>query len=279
VDYVTAEQEPSFSSRFNSQFSFGKDGELTGRFGLNVLDDLIAGIDEFQAAAASQTSARDLGPAMLGTFGWLSDQRLLNRIAEYPHACVAFNKQQRPFPSATLARLRDALARCHGFPADALPELQTLAPPDELGQPEVVGPHTLLPPHTIPGIRTVGYRKIGKRKTPLLHAKMVLLGELCWHDEDEHGRPGDIVVFLPRRLWIGSANGTYCSRFSLEFGCWQTEPELLAQAKRFLTQVIAHSEELDPDSHDMDPDLVEVDFDDEAMAEAYAQLLDDEDEL
>jgi hypothetical protein len=29
----------------------------------------------------------------------------------------------------------------------------------------------------------------------------------------------------------------------------------------------------------MDPDLVEVDFDDEAMAEAYAHLLEEEDEL
>ncbi len=33
--------------RFNPQFSFGQDGELAGRFGLNGLDDLIAGIDEF----------------------------------------------------------------------------------------------------------------------------------------------------------------------------------------------------------------------------------------
>jgi hypothetical protein len=60
-----------FSSRFNSQFSFGQDGELTGRFGLSVLDDLIAGIDEFWAAAARRSS-RDLGPAMLGAFGWRS---------------------------------------------------------------------------------------------------------------------------------------------------------------------------------------------------------------
>jgi hypothetical protein len=37
--------------RFNSQFSFGQDGKLAGRFGLNGLDDLIAGIDEFRASA------------------------------------------------------------------------------------------------------------------------------------------------------------------------------------------------------------------------------------
>jgi hypothetical protein len=37
--------------RFNSQFRFGQDGKLAGRFGLNVPDDLIAGIDEFRASA------------------------------------------------------------------------------------------------------------------------------------------------------------------------------------------------------------------------------------
>jgi len=53
---MAANQAPSFSPLFDSQFIFGENGELTGRFGLNVLDDLIAGIDEFRAAAASPTS-------------------------------------------------------------------------------------------------------------------------------------------------------------------------------------------------------------------------------
>lgn len=273
---MAANQEPSFSSRFNSQFSFGENGKLTGRFGLNVLDDLIAGIDEFRAAAASRRTSRVLGPAMLGAFGWLDDLQLLKRISEYPYACVAFTKGKRPFPPDKLARLRTALARCGGFPADALPDLQTLAPRDKHGQPQVVGPYTRLPAQTIPGIRTIGYRKTGSRLVPLLHTKMVLLGDLCWHDEGPLGGVADIIIFLPRRLWIGSANGTYSSRFSLEFGCWQTEPELLTQAQRFLTQVIAHSEELDPDSNNMEPDLVEIEFDHAAMAEAMAEInLDD----
>jgi hypothetical protein len=269
---MAANQVPSFSSLFDSQFSFGKGGKLTGRFGLNVLDDLIAGIDEFQAASSRQTSGRCLGPAMLGAFAWLDDRQLLKRIAEYPYACVAFTKQPRPFPPRQLAGLRAALERCHGFPADALPGLETLAPPDELGRPQMVGPHTRLPPQTIPGIRTVGYRKIGKKPVPLLHTKMMLLGELCRHDEDAFGRPADTIVFVPQRLWIGSANGTYGSRFSLEFGCWQTEPELLVHAERFLTKVIAHSETLDPDSDSMEPELVDVEYDHAAMADALAEL-------
>jgi hypothetical protein len=33
---MAADQAPSFSSRFNSRFSFGKDGNLAGRFGLSL---------------------------------------------------------------------------------------------------------------------------------------------------------------------------------------------------------------------------------------------------
>lgn len=76
----------------------GPDGRLTGRFGTNVLDDLIGGIDEFRGAATARMSHRMLGPAMLGAFAWLDDLQLLKRISEYPYACVAFTKQPRPFP-------------------------------------------------------------------------------------------------------------------------------------------------------------------------------------
>jgi hypothetical protein len=103
---MAANQAPSFSSLFDSQFTFGENGELTGRFGLNVLDDLIAGIDELRAAAADQPAFSYAGPAMLGAFGWLDDRQLLNRIADYPHACVAFTKQTRPFKPVKLASLR-----------------------------------------------------------------------------------------------------------------------------------------------------------------------------
>jgi hypothetical protein len=270
---MPANHSPSFSSLFDSQFSFGQDGELTGRFGLNVLDDLIAGIDEFRAAAARRSSFSYLGPGMLGAFGWLDDWQLLRRIAEYPNACVAFTKQPRPFKPRKLASLRDTMERCGGFPSAALPELETLAPRDEHGQPQMIGPHARMPTYTVPGLRTVGYRKTGNTIAPLLHVKMVLLGDLSWHEyEGEFGSVTETLKFEPQRLWIGSANGTYSSRFSLEFGCWQTEPKLLAQAKRFLTQVIAHSEDLDPDSDTMEPDLVDVEYDHAAMADALAEL-------
>jgi hypothetical protein len=51
---MPADQMPSFSSAFNSRFTFGKAANLTGQFGTGVLDSLIEGIDDFCAAAASE---------------------------------------------------------------------------------------------------------------------------------------------------------------------------------------------------------------------------------
>lgn len=82
------EEEPSFPTAFNIRVAFGPDGSLSGRFGTDVLDELIAGIDEFQQAVAAQPAYHSLGPAMLGAFAWLDDNRLLARIARYPYACV-----------------------------------------------------------------------------------------------------------------------------------------------------------------------------------------------
>ena len=57
-------------------------------------------------------------------------------------------------------------------------------------------------------------------------------------------------------------------------GCWQTQPDLLGSAQTFLTRILANSEDLDPDT--MQPDLAEIEYDDQAMAEAMAELADDD---
>ena len=101
---------------------------------------------------------------------------------------------------------------------------------------------------------------------PLLHAKLMLLGELTWMEDEEFGL-GDITRFRPGKLWIGSANGTFSSRFNLEIGCWQTQPELLSSAQDFLARIPANSEDLDPDADTMEPELAGPVYDDAAMAD------------
>lgn len=90
------------------------------------------------------------------------------------------------------------------------------------------------------------------------------------------GGVADVTGFTPHRLWLGSANGTESSRRSLEFGLWLEDPSLLKAARRFLVEVLAHSQELDPDSDGLEPDLLVPDYDDEAMWEAMAALADDD---
>jgi hypothetical protein len=193
---------------------------------------------------------------------------LIERIAGFPYACVLITKQPRDNrQQARVDKLKPVLERCRGFPGDALPELRFLAPRGEDGEPPVVGPSSSPWHPLLPALRTIGYRKAGDRLVPILHTKMVLLGELRWDDEDEFG-PADVTGFRPQRLWLASANGTASSRANLEFGIWVTDPVLLREATSFLAGLMSHSEDLDPDAPAMEPDLVEPDYDDAAFAEA-----------
>lgn len=107
---------------------------------------------------------------------------------------------------------------------------------------------------------------------PILHAKLVLLGHLWWHDEDGADGVADVVGFESRRLWVSSANFTGSSRRNLEFGFWTEELALVQGAERFLVRLMCSSEGLDPDADSFDPDLAPVEYDDAAMAEAWAEM-------
>jgi hypothetical protein len=256
-------------SSLDVSFSFGPRDRDRGYFGRNVLAGLIAGIDEFRAENERNPGFRSLGPAMLGAFMWLDDPELVERIAGFPHACVVVTKQPRDkWHQARIDKLKPVLDRCPGFPADALWQLGGLVLRED-GKAPVVGPYSLARAPWLQALRTIGYRKTGNRLVPILHIKMLLLGELWWHDEDGSGGVADVTGFRPQKLWLGSANGTASSRANLEFGMWVADPVLFREATRFLGGLLRHSEELDPDAPGMKPDLVEPDYD-YAFAEALA---------
>jgi hypothetical protein len=112
----------------------------------------------------------------------------------------------------------------------------------------------------------IGYRKI-KENVPIAHAKLALLGNICWTDEDPIGGVTDYIWLSPKRLWVSSANFTYSSRQSLEFGYWTENAELIGGVQNFVISLIGVSEDLDTP----DPELATVEFDDQAMAEAAAE--------
>ncbi|MFF2205548.1 hypothetical protein [Streptomyces sp. NPDC058145] len=263
----------SFSHQFNVQAVAAEGG--SARFGTNVLAGLVDGIDTFRHELERKRRSRSLGPGMLGAFLWVDEAELLRRIAEFPSACVVVSKQPRgPRSLEKLRRVADAVKDSAGFPARALPPLEGLCLHED-GVAPVVGPGSASPDIQLSALRSLGYRKAGDRLVPILHTKMLLLGELWWHDEDGSGTVADVIGFRPSRLWLGSANGTESSRRSLEFGLWTQDPGLMKAAQKFLVEVMAQSEELDPDSNTLTPDLVEPDYDDEQMWEAYTALADD----
>jgi hypothetical protein len=267
--------DPSFSKQFDVQAVL-EDGKRPVQFGTNVLAGLIEGIDKFRRDLDQQRRSRSLGPAMLGAFLWMDDAELLQRIAEFPAACVVVSKQPRgKYHAERLRKVAEAVKDAAGLPTWAFSELEELRFHQD-GKAPVLGPGSPQERVRLPALRTLGYRKAGNHLVPILHTKMLLLGELWWHDEDALGGVADVTGFTPHRLWLGSANGTGSSRRSLEFGLWLDDPDLLKAARRFLVEVLAHSENLDPDSNDLTPDLVVPDYDDEAMWEAMAALADHE---
>lgn len=250
-------------------------------FGTDVLSGLIAGMDEFLTDPGRRwTQYRSLGAAALGCVPWLDDPDLLSTIDRFPSACVVVTKQElKKRGSERFERLKQYAQQGNGFPADVFAEMTDLASRYD-GPPPVIGPYT---PRTeelrVPAIRSFGFRKAGKRPVPLIHAKMFLLGHLWWHDED--GSPAgvaDVTGFTPKRLWLGSTNGTKSSRLALEFGVWLDDPGLLADAQQFLVKLMRSSESIDPDDNLFEPEYISVEYDDEAFYAAMSDSPDASDE-
>ena len=226
-------------------------GPFSGR---NVLAGLISGIDDFRNAER-RPDFRSLGPAMLGAFAWLDDPEFLERMKEFPHACVVIGNQPRDKRrQPRLGTLKPVLKRGPGFPAEALPGLEFLIPPEHR-HPPVIGPRSPAARRRLSALRTVGYRTTADGQVPVLHAKMVLLGELRWHAEDE-SVTAEVLRFHPQRLWLGSANATVSSRSCQEDGFWIDDPAQLDAAAGCSTELLRHSEQLESDTHPLRREFV-----------------------
>jgi hypothetical protein len=262
------EERPSFSREFDDEFLTAEGNRAF--FGLNVLRGLIEGIDDFiEREPPVRKSHYESDPVLLGSAMWIDDAELIAKLEELWGACIVVTKQPRRDEHANQQLLRDLNERARGLPVQAFPDLANLAPKVE-GKPLVVGPYSRMYEGAVPTIRVLGYRKRGKRYVPLMHAKVALLGHLWWTDD---GYPtGEQIWFRPRRLWVSSANFTNSSRRSLEHGHWTEDAALVEGAKRFLLKAIALSEDLDAEADHLEPDLAPVEFDDEAFAEAVAEM-------
>lgn len=245
-------------------------------FGTDDLSGLVAGMDEFLTDPDGRwRQYRSLGAAVLGCVPWLDDPALLSAIGRFPSACVVVTKQElKKRGRQKFEQLKQYAQQGNGFPAEVFAEMTDLVSRYD-GPPPAVGPYSYRAGLRVPSIRSFGFRKTGSRPVPLIHAKMFLLGHLWWHDED--GSPAgvvDVTGFTPKRLWVGSTNGTESSRLGLEFGVWLDDPDLLADAEQFLVKVMRSSESIDPDDDLFEPEYVSVEYDDEAFYEAMRDSYD-----
>lgn len=270
-------QLPSFPSSFDDEFPAGPDGQRA-YVGLNVLRGLITGIDQALEAHQQERSARKLGPVVLGVSPWLTDPELLGKLRELTGACIVITKQGRSARDQEQLRdLHELNANTPGLPVDSFPDLVELAPHVD-DKPVVVGPYDRVGELVIPTVRTLGFRRQASQSgyVPLMHAKLALLGDLWWHDEDALGYATNVTGFRARCLWVSSANFTVSSRASLEYGFWTEDPALLEGVQRFLLRLIAASEGL-AGGDAPNPQFLAVDYDDQAMREAMADTVWDED--
>ncbi len=274
---MTAE-EPADPFPHIRDFTVPLGGPETGNrafFGRDVLNGLIDGITDYSEQRQSRwrrRSWRVSGPVLLGCSPWVSDDKLIHAISELPSACVVLSKPRADRRATD--RLHDANAQTRGIELRALSGLANVAP-KENGRARIIGPYDRMPAEDIslPTFRGIGRRKSGREQPPHAHAKLALLGNICWTDEDPIGGVTDYIWFQPERLWISSANFTYASRRSLEFGYWTEDSDLIRGVHMFLTDLIGNSEDIDAPDH-ADPELVAVEYDDAAMAEAYREHMD-----
>jgi hypothetical protein len=245
------------------------------RFGRNVLQDLVAGVTD---AASRRRTHRQWGVGVLGSSMWMDDPELLAALHACDNLCVVITKQTAKSLSKPTAQGVKDLAASKGLFQKAFPELHDFIPGG--GKPLRVGPGT---PNWldeepedetggIGGVREVGFRRSGDHLVPIVHTKVLLLGQMWWHDEHPAGFVDDLFGFRPERLWIGSANFTRSSREGLEMGLWTSDQRLMEAARQYLLALITLSEPLGEGPDELTRDLSPVEFDDAAFAEYVAGL-------
>jgi hypothetical protein len=84
-----------FPDQFNDTFALGPEPGNNAFFGLEVLQGLVDGIDDFVDTRQPRWSpwVRSLGPALLGSTMWIDDDSLITKISDLEAACIVVKKK------------------------------------------------------------------------------------------------------------------------------------------------------------------------------------------
>ena len=251
-------------------------------FGGNVLSGLCDVLDEHLAAerrghlSPGAFLPRSKGsPAAIGCVPWLTNDDVIDRLLQLSACCVVLDKG---------AGLPARLVNHDRSMPNVLPRLQMTTPAVD-GAATLLGPGSPMPEHDIGPVRLLGWQeREGKGMKPLLHAKLLVLGQLGFVTYSPDDAPEfEELKFTPQSVWWGSANWTRTSPSHLEVGFWSEDEHLVREATSFVEDLIAFSEPVGSTHPGPEPNLLSVDFDDEAMAEAASEywldhLADEEDD-
>jgi phosphatidylserine/phosphatidylglycerophosphate/cardiolipin synthase-like enzyme len=228
-------------------------------FGRGVVDGLAQALEEHYHANKGRRI-----PAALGCVPWFDNAAIGQLLADM-QCCVIIDK---PGPDESFsAAVRNLQADGDGLPTNALTPLSDLMPLED-GRRALVGPSSDIGVMVGP-VRLAGYAG-HRRRGPLLHAKMIVLGAL-WDDDEDF--TGD--VFLPESVWLGSANWTDASsQGHLEFGILSTDRKLVRTSYEFLADVLTVSEPFDSKARRPTPELAPVEYDSEAFDAAIHAIWD-----
>ncbi|MFD2422395.1 hypothetical protein [Amycolatopsis pigmentata] len=169
-------------------------------------------------------------------------------------------------------------ANGHALPTSYLPGF------DEVGLVRPDGQRPIIGPNGVAGesldelgpVRRAGWR--GDKSAPLIHAKLLVLGDAWGYDADENGEWGPQFRFRPSRAWLGSANWTQGAVDHLEFGLWTGEQQLVEHTFQFLLDMLKFSEPLETTHDNPQPELGDAEWDDDAFAEYFAEMSVSDDE-
>lgn len=231
------------------------------------MDDLIDGVADFASQPYESSHRMWSMPAAVGCVPWMSHERMTAALAALGGCCIVMTKGARDLSAA-----RALQAKGHALPTIYLPGF------DEVGLTRPDGRRPVIYPGGMTGesvdelgpVRRAGWQ--GNRTAPLVHAKLLVLGDAWGYDNDEDGEWGPHYRFRAKRAWLGSANWTPGAAEHLEFGLWVDEPQLVEHTFQFLLDVLKFSEPLDTTAHHPNPELINAEWDDDAFIEYLADM-------
>lgn len=234
----------AFADWTESATGWGANGQSRVWFGGGVMQGLCAIVDEHLEVSR----AGEGHPAAIGCVSWLTSTAVMERLARMDGCCVVIDKDPFYRPE-TLVK--------DGRPLpNVLPGLRMTMPDGEYEWVTTVEADGLPPHHSLGPVRIAGWGKNDPRK-PLLHAKILVLGELEWARDGSGGEAHP--TFRAESMWWGSANWTKRATSHLEIGTWTRDPALVDAALNFVSAVIRFSEPVESTFVQPEPNLVPVD--------------------